>query len=229
MTFGGVVALDDVDLTVGPAEIHALIGPNGAGKSTLVNVIAGVIKPQQGEVRLFGQPTGSAPPARRARMGLGRTFQAPALFGSLTVDENLRLARARRRGRQDVDYGWIDGLIVELDLVSWMDVVVASCPYPIRKLVDMVRTLSAAPRAILVDEPAAGLGTDERDQLVELLSGARERLGCAVVLIEHDVPLVFKLADCVTVLSNGRLIANGDPDEVRAHPDVLEAYLGTPV
>ena len=228
MAFGGVVALEAVDLAVAPAEIHALIGPNGAGKSTLVNVIAGVIDPQQGAVNLFGRPIGSAAPERRAHIGLGRTFQAPALFGSLTVDENLRLARARRRESSDVDHVWIDGLIAELDLAPWIDVVVASCPYPVRKLVDMVRALSAAPRAILVDEPAAGLGADERDKLVELLGGARQRLGCAIVLIEHDVPLVFELADRVTVLSNGRLVASGDPDDVRAHPDVLEAYLGTP-
>jgi branched-chain amino acid transport system ATP-binding protein len=224
--FGGVTALSEVSIEVMPHGIHALIGPNGAGKSTLVNVLAGVRKPDAGSVELFGKPTGHMSAISRARNGLGRTFQHPALFGTLTIRENLALAQ-RGRGRTKVD--WLDGVLRDLDLWHWQDVVVASAPYPVRKLTDMVRALAASPNLLLVDEPAAGLASSERESLAELLAWANATLGCSLLLIEHDMPLVFRLADYVTVLSNGRRIAEGTADEIRAHPDVIEAYLGTKV
>jgi ABC-type branched-subunit amino acid transport system ATPase component len=229
VAFGGVVALQDVGLDVAYGGIHALIGPNGAGKSTLVNVVAGSLRPRSGTVELFGRDSSRASEPARARLGLGRTFQHPALFGTLTIRENLGIAERarRRRGADPVD--WLDDVIGDLDLAHWLDVVVDSTPYPIRKLTDMVRALAAGPELLLVDEPAAGLASNERDRLAELLAWARTRLSCAILLIEHDMPLVFRLADHITVLSNGKLIAAGSPEEIRAHPDVVEAYLGTPV
>jgi branched-chain amino acid transport system ATP-binding protein len=224
--FGGVTALSEVSIEVKPNGIHALIGPNGAGKSTLVNVVAGFRVPDTGTVELFGRSAGRSSAIRRVRNGLGRTFQHPALFGSLTVRENLGLAQ-RRRGTPRAD--WLDGVLRDLDLWQWQDVVVDSAPYPVRKLTDMVRALAASPSLLLVDEPAAGLASSERESLANLLEWANTTLGCALLLIEHDMPLVFRLADYVTVLSNGRRIAEGTPAEIRAHPDVIEAYLGTKV
>jgi branched-chain amino acid transport system ATP-binding protein len=224
--FGGVIALSEVSIEVKPHGIHALIGPNGAGKSTLVNVVAGFREPDAGTVELFGHPAGRMSAIRRARNGLGRTFQHPALFGTLTIRENLALAQ-RSRGSGKVD--WLDGVLRDLDLWHWQDVVVDAAPYPVRKLTDMVRALAASPSLLLVDEPAAGLASSERESLADLLEWANTTLGCSLLLIEHDMPLVFRLADYVTVLSNGRRIAGGTAEEIRAHPDVIEAYLGTKV
>jgi branched-chain amino acid transport system ATP-binding protein len=229
VTFGGVVALMEVGIDVSYGGIHALIGPNGAGKSTLVNVVAGSLRPRTGTVELFGRDCSRTSEPGRARLGLGRTFQHPALFGTLTIRENLGLA-ARARARRGVEpAAWLERAIDDLDLRPWLDVVVDSAPYPVRKLTDMVRALAAGPDLLVVDEPAAGLASSERDRLAELLDWARTHLSCAILLIEHDMPLVFRLADHITVLSNGKLIAAGSPDEIRAHPDVVEAYLGTPV
>ena len=229
VSFGGVRALDGVSLAVAAGGIHALIGPNGAGKSTLVNVIAGFQRPRTGTVALFGRDCTRSSAIVRTRLGLGRTFQHPALFGTLTIRENLGLALRARRKRNAGTADWLDSVLVDLDLRGWLDSVVDAVPYPVRKLADMVRALAAAPELLLVDEPAAGLASSERDRLAELLVWARRELSCSIVLIEHDMPLVFRLADRVSVLTNGRLIADGSPEEIREHPDVVEAYLGTPV
>jgi branched-chain amino acid transport system ATP-binding protein len=229
VSFGGVHALQDVSFSADYGGIHALIGPNGAGKSTLVNVIAGTIRPQQGVVELFGGEMVRQSSAKRARLGLGRTFQHPALFGTLTVRENLDLAARLRRKRGLPPADWLDSVIDMVDLRAWLDAVVNSAPHPVWKLVDIVRALAAGPALLLVDEPAAGLPSTDRDKLTHLLDWARAQLTCPIVLIEHDMPLVFRLADHITVLSNGKLIAAGSPEEIRAHPDVIEAYLGTHV
>jgi ABC-type branched-subunit amino acid transport system ATPase component len=160
---------------------------------------------------------------------LARTFQHPALFGTLTIAENLRLAERRRTVASPAAREWLDTLPDELSLRPWMDVVAGAAPDPVRKLADTLRALTMLPKLLLVDEPAAGLTAEEREKLGDLFKGAREHLGCSILLIEHDVPLVFRICDRVTVLSNGALIAEGTPAEVRAHPEVIRAYLGEPI
>ena len=227
VSFGGVIALQDVTVTVQAREIFGLIGPNGAGKSTLVNVIAGSIRPPGAHIALLGRECGGVGPGARARRGLGRTCQDPALFDALTVKENLDLARRARRRRGNTRAAdWLDRLPFDLELDRWFAVIARDAPYPVRKLTDVVRALTAAPDVLLMDEPAAGLAHEEREKLVAVLESARERLGCAILLIEHDVPMIFRVTDRLTVLSNGRQIATGRPDEISRHPEVIAAYLG---
>jgi branched-chain amino acid transport system ATP-binding protein len=226
VTFGSLRALDDVSLSIAPGEIRGLIGPNGAGKSTLVNVIAGELSTHDGEVRLGGRSVTGQSPGRRAAAGLGRTFQHPEIAPRLTVGENLDIARRlhRRRSRGRLD--WVDEMIQGLGLDRWLEVLGKNAPYPVLKLADTLRALLTAPSILLVDEPAAGLTREEREKLVTLLTAARERLGTTIVVIEHDVPLVFGLCERISVLDSGRLIADGTAAEVRRHPEVIEAYLG---
>jgi len=230
ISFGGVRALDRVDLAISPGEVYGLIGPNGAGKSTLVNVIAGVYRKHDGIVMFGGNEVTSASVGKRAKLGLSRTFQSPALFRTLTIRENLVMAqRLRRRLRRQLDddaEAWLGELIDRVGIEPWLDVPVMHTPYPVQKVADVVRALFTVPSVLLVDEPAAGLPKHDRDTLVGLLREARDRMGMAVLLIEHDVPLVFGLCDRLTVLNFGEIVAVGTPDEVRNHPEVRRAYLG---
>jgi ABC-type branched-subunit amino acid transport system ATPase component len=225
VTFGSLTALDAVSLSVAPGEIRGLIGPNGAGKSTLVNVVAGEISDHAGEVRLGGRVV-TGPPRRRAKAGLARTFQHPEIAPRLTVGENLDIARRTLRRADRERVRWVDTVIADLGLDAWLDVLGKSAPYPVLKLADTIRALLTAPSVLLVDEPAAGLTKEEREKLVSLLTMARDRLGTTVVVIEHDVPLVFGLCERISVLESGRLIADGTAEDVRRHPEVIEAYLG---
>jgi ABC-type branched-subunit amino acid transport system ATPase component len=228
--FGGVRALDDVSLSVGRREIHGLIGPNGAGKSTLVKVISGAERQGQDSVSIFGRPMHGVSAQRRTRLGLASTFQNPALFGSLTVRENLELARSRAPKADADRNSWIDSLPQQVGLDRWLDLRAGDVPYPVQKLVDVVRAMSLSPLLLLVDEPAGGLNSGERELLADLLLLARDHLECSIILIEHDVPLVFRVCERITVLSNGQVIAGSmTPEETRNHPEVISAYLGTPV
>lgn len=222
--FGALLALDGVDIAVQKGEIHGLIGPNGAGKSTLVSVAAGEVA-HSGSVRLDGRSLDGLRAPARARAGLGRTFQAPQMAANLTVGENIALGRDIGR-RQLGQTGWLDRSLRESELTWWADVAAKNAPYPVLKLADTVRTLYRNPRVALVDEPAAGLAGEDRELVVELLRAARDEAGTTVVLIEHDVPLVFGLCERVSVLQTGRVIVSDAADVVRRDPEVIDAYLG---
>lgn len=237
--FAGIVALTDVSLRVDPGEFVAVIGPNGAGKSTLFNCLTGVLRPEEGSVRFDGEPIDGLRPSQRARRGIARTFQRIELFGGMTVLDHLMVAeRARtRRGGLWSDLFRSSRATPEehercrevLDLVGLADVAdrpAESLSLGKGRLVELARALMTDPRLLFLDEPSSGLDRHETEEMGEALRTVRRDHGTAIVLIEHDVPMVQRLADRTYVLDYGQLIASGATDEVLADPRVRAAYLG---
>lgn len=233
-TFGGLTATDNVSLTVNTGEIHALIGPNGAGKSTLINQICGEITPNAGHIHLAGRDITRLSPAGRVALGLGRTFQITSLLEDMTVRQNLGLAIQAREGgnlrildraaRRIEVWDEVDAILRTCALGARADVPVADLAHGEKKQLELSMALAQRPRLLLLDEPMAGLGHLESQQMIEALKSARG--DCAMLLVEHDMEAVFALADRISVLVYGRIIAAGTADEIRANPAVREAYLG---
>ena len=227
--FGGVTALDEVDLTAERGQVTGLIGPNGAGKSTLFNALTGLVRPTTGEVWLDGVDVTAWSPRRRARLGLGRTFQRLELFSHLNVRENVDVAVEFHRGwagGRPTAKGRTDAIIDRLGLHDVADSRVDELSTGRSRLVEVARALAIEPKVLLLDEPAAGLDEGETDRFGLLLRELAEVDGLAVVLVEHDMRLVMEVSDVLSVLDLGRLLATGAPAEIRAHPEVLTAYLG---
>ena len=239
--FAGLTALDTVSFTVAPGTVHALIGPNGAGKSTCFNVLSGLCRPASGTVRLGDADLTRLAPHRIAALGMARTFQNIVTTQGTVADNlmlgrhalsragfaasALRLPHARREQRDHLARA---REIAELTgLAEHFDSPVALLSYGDRKRVEFARALCLEPSVLLLDEPVAGMNAAERARAVEVVHTVRAELGLSVVLVEHDMGLVMRLADEVTVLDFGRVIAHGTPDEVRGDPAVLRAYLGT--
>jgi branched-chain amino acid transport system ATP-binding protein len=242
MRFAGLVALDDVSVAVRPGTVHAVIGPNGAGKSTLFNVISGVYRPQAGSVTFDGAELTTRRMADVAAAGIARTFQNLALFTGLSVEENLMLGRHRllrtgwlgsalrtpRMRREDRRHRErVREIASFLDLEAVLARPVGQLSYGERKRVELARAVCMEPRVLLVDEPVAGMDARESREMGGRVLALRDALGVAVLLIEHDMGLVMRVADEVTVLNFGRCIAHGSPDEVRRNDAVVEAYLGS--
>jgi branched-chain amino acid transport system ATP-binding protein len=242
LSFQGVKAVADISFEVAAGEICALIGPNGAGKSSLLNVINGVYRPQQGTVRFDGHAYRRMDPYRAAHRGIARTFQNLALFRRMSVFDNVLAGRNLHRrstwleqtlhlGRASRDEAeqrrQAERVLETLELQRYRDAVVGTLSYGLQKRVELARALAAAPRLLLLDEPMAGMNADEKHAMAEYVLDANEHFGVTVVLIEHDIGVVMGVSDHVVVLDYGRKIADGRPDEVRTHPDVLAAYLGT--
>lgn len=214
--FGGKRALQDVSLRLERGRICGLIGPNGAGKSTLIGVLAGTLAPDGGQVLLGGAPLGRAGPRQRARSGLGRTFQTPQVFDSLTLRQHIVLGSA--------DGGWGFEASSHLGLDRFLDQRVATFSHGLRRLAEICHVAAQTPRVLLLDEPAAGLTAVEMGQLDAALRWLRPRL--AICLVEHNMGFLLGIADMVTVLDHGQVIAAGTPDTVTADPAVRAAYLG---
>lgn len=225
--YGGLLALSDIDLTVGEAEFIAVIGPNGAGKSTLLNVLTGLVMPDHGHVLLNGKDITRTKTHKRIRAGLGRTFQHGRTFARLTVIENVMIGAAIRRDLGESALRDAAMTVLEqMGLAGEANEAIGSLSYGRRRIVELCRALACAPRVLLLDEPAAGLNSGEVDQLIDRLLDLRTKHKLAIVLIEHNMGMVMRLAERIFVLNFGCKIAEGTPSEIQTDPSVLSAYLG---
>jgi branched-chain amino acid transport system ATP-binding protein len=235
--FGGLVAVDDVSLTADVGEVVGLIGPNGAGKTTMFGALAGLARPDGGRVAIDGAGASRWSAARRARAGIGRTFQRLEVFGSMTVRENLELAAeaphvgerpwrlvTRRRYRDDA---WAAEVLELVGLQGVADVAAGALPLGLGRLVELGRALCGRPRLLLLDEPSSGLDPSETGAMAQTIASAVAELGIGALLIEHDMSMVPGLCERLYVLDFGRCIAAGPLDAVLADPVVQGAYLGT--
>ena len=244
ISFGGVKAVNNVSFSVEANSIFSIIGPNGSGKTTIFNLISGIYKPDSGRVLLEGENMVGKTPDRIARKGIARTFQNIELFTNATVMDNLMLgrhihmktgvftgallwgrkapaAREETRNRQIVE-----GIIDFLDLQSVRDQFVANLPYGKRKLVELGRALALQPKILLLDEPSAGMNTEEKEDLNIWIKDIREDYRVTILLIEHDMNMIMGISDRVFAINHGEMITAGTPQEVQRHPEVIKAYLG---
>jgi branched-chain amino acid transport system ATP-binding protein len=232
--FGGVIAADGISLALLPGELHAIIGPNGAGKSTLIGQLSGEIVPDSGYIRFDGREITALPVYRRSQLGLARSFQVTTLFPDFTAIDNVALSvqahaghsfRFWRDARREVDLREpAQAALVRVGLGERAAAMVADLSHGERRQLEIAMALAARPRMLLLDEPMAGMGSDESARLVETLRTLKGDI--TVMLIEHDIDAVFALADRISVLVYGRIIASGDPPAIRADAAVREAYLG---
>ncbi len=239
--FGGLTAVDGFNITIGPTEISGLIGPNGAGKTTIFNLLTGVYQPTRGSVLINGIDIKGMPTHKVNRLGIARTFQNIRLFTDMTALDNVKVGmhhaikcsflssllhlpsyykaekKANEKAMELLDF---------MGLADVADVKAGSLPYGVQRRLEIVRALATNPSIILLDEPAAGMNPSETTELMHQIRRIRDTFHIAIFLIEHDMNLVMNVCEAIAVVNYGRLIAKGTPDEIRANPAVIEAYLG---
>jgi branched-chain amino acid transport system ATP-binding protein len=232
--WGGLVAVNEVSLDLQRGELHAVIGTNGAGKSTLINILSGEIPPSAGTVELLGQDVTAWSQPRRSQAGLGRSYQRTTLYPSFTVLENCRLAAQARTpkpwhwwqdaGRCEASLGAARAAAASAGLTDRLDRPAGLLSHGQKRQLEIAMCLATAPQVLLLDEPLAGMGAEETERMLALLQSLKA--DHAILLVEHDMDAVFRVADRITVMVNGAVIASGSPDEVRNSADVQAAYLG---
>ena len=241
LSFGGVKALQDISFDVLEHEVRAIIGPNGAGKSSMLNVINGVYRPQQGDIILRGEHHANMDSYGAAKAGLARTFQNIALFKGMSVLDNIMTGRNLKMKanmfqqaiwfgpamREELEHrAKVEEIIDFLEIQHIRKTPVGRLPYGLQKRVDLARALAMEPQILLLDEPMAGMNVEEKQDMCRFILDVNDQFGTTVVLIEHDMGVVMDISDRVVVLDYGKKIGDGTPDEVRANPDVISAYLG---
>ena len=239
--FGGVKAVNEMNLDVKRGEIHALVGPNGAGKSTMLNCICGYYQPAAGSIQIDGVSLVGLRPDQIAGLGVARVFQRIELFRRMTVLENILVGRHRFMKsnlfssglywgsgykEESVHQQKVEEIIEFLNLQSVRKTPVGSLSYGLQKRVEIGRALAAEPRLLLSDEPVAGMNLDEKEDVTRYLLDIRDEIGMTIILVEHEMDVVMDISDRVTVMSFGSRIASGSPDEVRRDPQVISSYLG---
>jgi branched-chain amino acid transport system ATP-binding protein len=232
--YGGLVANSAIDLDLAPNQIHALIGPNGAGKTTLVAQLAGEVTPSAGTIRFRGRDITRLPPHRRSALGLARTFQVTSIFGSLTALENVALAAQAHDGHSFRFWTPADriahlneracAMLARVGLLERADTLCTKLAHGEHRQLEIAMALATRPQALLLDEPTAGMSPQESQQITRLLLDLKR--DHAILLVEHDMDMVFAVADRLSVLVYGRVLACGTPTEIRANPEVRAAYLG---
>jgi branched-chain amino acid transport system ATP-binding protein len=233
--FAGFVAVNGVALRVARGTIHALIGPNGAGKTTCFNLLTKFLSPSRGRIVFKGRDITALPPAEVARLGLVRSFQISAVFPHLSVLENVRIALQRRRGGSfdfwrsarvlDAFNARAVALIADVGLANFADTLAVELPYGRKRALELATTLALDPEMMLLDEPTAGMGHEDIDRIAALIKSAAANR--TVLMVEHNLSVVANLSDTITVLTRGRVLAEGDYATVSANPEVREAYMGT--
>jgi len=232
--WGGLVAVNKVSLDLQRGQVHAVIGTNGAGKSTLINILSGEIPPSEGQVELLGQDVTAWSQPRRAQAGLGRSYQRTTVYPSFTVLENCRLAAQARTpkpwhwwqdaSRCETSVAAARAAAASAGLSDWLDRSAGLLSHGQKRQLEIAMCLATAPQVLLLDEPLAGMGAEETDRMLQLLQTLKA--DHAILLVEHDMDAVFRVADRITVMVNGAVIASGTPDEVRNSAEVQAAYLG---
>jgi branched-chain amino acid transport system ATP-binding protein len=244
ISFGGLKALQDISFAVNKGEIFAIIGPNGAGKTTLFNCINGIYKPDEGQIIFKDKKIQGKKPDSIARLGLARTFQNIELFSHMNTMENIMLGRhiyiktgifhgitmwgsRSYAGKEEINHRRkVEEIIDFLDLQSVRNKFVGALPYGTQKLIELGRALALEPELLLLDEPCAGMNSEEKQDMIFWIKDIQDELGVTMLLIEHDMNMVMDISDRILVLNFGKSITEGTPHEVQVHPEVLKAYLG---
>ncbi|MRG71417.1 ATP-binding cassette domain-containing protein [Alphaproteobacteria bacterium HT1-32] len=231
--FGGLSALDGVNLSLETGKLHAIIGPNGAGKTTFFNVITGTLPVSGGRIKFLGDDITDRPVHQISRRGLARTLQIKSVFGNMTVRENLWIAAQSRDGVFSIFRDWrkctrarekADSICEQLNLTALADQLAANLSYGDVALLEIGLALATEPKLLLLDEPICGMGPAETEQTVEKIQEISKHTD--IIIIEHDIEVVFRIADQITVMANGKVLAQGTPEEIAVNPDVRTAYLG---